>query len=815
MDLWKSIEKNLSWFELSSEVHIQLNDDPKKYEEQILLHSFRNQLRYTGNIVQSVIKREKKYYEKLVDYGRQHYLLYPYHLQDKIVRGLQITQFVYYRRMLIDLISTEKSYDCLPNFTAADCLRLLGIGRNQYIELVNTYKSFLSSIGPDENEIQGLLCDILPSQPIDKVILEPWYVVRIGSVMLSDIQTSTDSERIMIDQLIDAEKADDLEETNQVSPGILVKDLDRDIVRGLYLRGLVYIDIPVSCDDKICVPTLEGFVMNRISGDIRENLLYKIFVTADENTSVSELAECLQVDVNSVKQAASIFCRLGFAQKRIGRPESRTKPFQIPMSNDESDTLLHTENSAVEANLDSFPSVDDHCQQKKKLVLIFDSTITAYLMMGNLSPNLKPHAVTMFEVGKLSDDSLNSFVFELNHLVPVSEGEVGVYREYALNLRKTIHFLRSQASLDSTDFCDVDLIRGGSLLSLEAETRIRVLRKNYNVVVSLIPSTYEDQQASDSQWPPHLGPPISEANSPWFGFFISCVASNTIQRKQNPSVDVLPTLLTTCGTRISRLPSPLRGISRFWLTAWGHDAVVVDSTNFLITANDMLLSSPVLIQAIESYEFEENLSQRYIPLPISKEFLQHSSNCIPEFIVHLMNVINLTYVSGYIIVLAPMNKCEHDQDLNKLASEDQDILLTSTDSILQRDQQKSEYNCCRKAVLVENELLTIMKEHKPIYFITLRLGLPIFNMELNHAVCAQISSQNLLSTNNRNHLEATNHLLVEEFTKFIFNDCSGLLPNKNQYSYSTFVTSSGGNFPDTWPLPTKNMMCANGVLSFI
>lgn len=92
--------------------------------------------------------------------------------------------------MIIDLISTEKSYDCLPNFTAADCLRLLGIGRNQFIELVNTYKSFLSSIGPDENEIQGLLCDILPSQPIDKVIFEPWYVVRIGSVMLSEDRKS-------------------------------------------------------------------------------------------------------------------------------------------------------------------------------------------------------------------------------------------------------------------------------------------------------------------------------------------------------------------------------------------------------------------------------------------------------------------------------------------------------------------------------------------------------------------------------------------------------------------------------------------------
>lgn len=56
MELWKCIEKNLSWFDLSPEVRMQLNDDPKKYDEQILLHSFRNQLRYSGNIIQSVCK---------------------------------------------------------------------------------------------------------------------------------------------------------------------------------------------------------------------------------------------------------------------------------------------------------------------------------------------------------------------------------------------------------------------------------------------------------------------------------------------------------------------------------------------------------------------------------------------------------------------------------------------------------------------------------------------------------------------------------------------------------------------------------------
>lgn len=38
--------------------------------------------------------------------------------------------------MLEDLLIQCKSYDSIPNFTAADILQLLGIGRNQYIDIV-------------------------------------------------------------------------------------------------------------------------------------------------------------------------------------------------------------------------------------------------------------------------------------------------------------------------------------------------------------------------------------------------------------------------------------------------------------------------------------------------------------------------------------------------------------------------------------------------------------------------------------------------------------------------------------------------------
>lgn len=54
-------------------------------------------------------------------------------------------------------------------------------------------------------------------------------------------------------------------------------------------KGLVYFDVPISDVDRVQVPPLQGFVMNRILGDYFETLLYKIFVSIDEHTTVGEV----------------------------------------------------------------------------------------------------------------------------------------------------------------------------------------------------------------------------------------------------------------------------------------------------------------------------------------------------------------------------------------------------------------------------------------------------------------------------------------------------------------------------------------------
>jgi len=105
-----------------------------------------------------------------------------------------------------------------------------------------------------------------------------------------------------------------------------VGEFRKVLVQSLYRKGLVYLDVPIDDDDQIsgtpasharsagwwshsvgshtltdAVPPLEGFVMNRVLGDYFENLLYQIFVSIDERTSIQQLAGLLQIDINMVK----------------------------------------------------------------------------------------------------------------------------------------------------------------------------------------------------------------------------------------------------------------------------------------------------------------------------------------------------------------------------------------------------------------------------------------------------------------------------------------------------------------------------------
>ena len=63
-------------------------------------------------------------------------------------------------------------------------LRLLGIGRNQYIDLMNSNRSsrkfgFFRKKGN---------VDLLPTKPVENVIINPWWILQVGYVTEEDIK---------------------------------------------------------------------------------------------------------------------------------------------------------------------------------------------------------------------------------------------------------------------------------------------------------------------------------------------------------------------------------------------------------------------------------------------------------------------------------------------------------------------------------------------------------------------------------------------------------------------------------------------------
>ncbi|KAG8515515.1 Protein FAM91A1 [Galemys pyrenaicus] len=254
-------------------------------------------------------------------------------------------------------------------------------------------------------------------------------------------------------------------------------------------------------------------------------------------------------------------------------------------------------------------------------------------MMGNLSPffylcllqNLKSHAVTMFEVGKLSDESLDSFLVELEKVQSTGEGEAQRYFDHALTLRNTILFLRHNKDLVAqTAYPDqpnygfpLDLLRCESLLGLDPATCSRVLNKNYTLLVSMAPLTNE----------------------------IRPVSSCTPQVKVHPETPraVIFFLLTWLAGG---------GYDRLLITSWGHDPGVVPTSNVLTMLNDALTHSAVLIQGHGLHGVGETV---HIPFPFDETELQGEFTRVNMGVHKALQVlrkkVDLQHFCGYVTML--------------------------------------------------------------------------------------------------------------------------------------------------------------------
>ncbi|PBJ78231.1 hypothetical protein BCY84_04947 [Trypanosoma cruzi cruzi] len=567
---------------------------------------------------------EQSYYEVLIAYLQENLQLYPYLHIRKIAQYTKETPLSYYTTMISELLKAERSYDTLPNFTAVDVLNIIGIGRNQYLELTKEVRSKLRW-----HINRRFVKNYLPSEMLPSVILPPFWGVFAVDMPAEAIKRAnlSNEEATLHRQLLKLSAEN--ESHNCGSDGChFACEFPREPLHALYRKGLVCATFSVGPEDQITVPPLERFVMNRTSDDPTEVMLYKVLSTIDNRTSLSLLAQLLMLDELDVCAAAQVYIRLGLAQlKTVQIPEEilnftervhetwrdvveerMSEASAVPLTGSAPCTSAEAGASETDADTkDTCPNNGSH--PPRRIALLYDASLTGFLMMTNLSadPTFKQHAVTLFELGKLSEEMIGSFIEKLEQVDIKTEHDLGdeavKYICSVLSLREVLKALRRVVGPDKES--GVDMLKVESMNELEPTTRYSVLGRNYWAYFVTSPVSYAP--LIDVALNGVYGSTVSLMPSPWMTLYL-----------YNKMGTGPPSLLLPVGARLAAWPPLLqdteKSVAKLRLQPFTMDAEItyVEAATSIVLLNEMTVMAPLFVQRVEDVPLERDTEGRFL-----------------------------------------------------------------------------------------------------------------------------------------------------------------------------------------------------------
>ncbi|KDD75122.1 hypothetical protein H632_c859p1, partial [Helicosporidium sp. ATCC 50920] len=333
------IEGGKRYEDLPSRLRMTLSEED--WKRKVKSHCISRGFSWSSSLASSSCP-ESEYYESLVQTYSRSLRLFPYHLSEYVCRVQRLTPFDYYAEMLTELMVSDRAYDSLPNFVAADALRLLGVGRNEFIALLVKAKSARQMWRSTRATARAAL----PRRALP-LALQSWW--RLHAVNVSDVEWRALSEaeqsvmrraaaepreglagleagELLLDGAAQGEEAAVKAWLGAgpaphkcFTPAAFPANRALQSADALHAKGLLWVEVPVRGGDQVSVPPLEGFVSNRTTQgealDPVEALLYQVFVAASDRSSVRQLAHVLGVDAARLRVALSVGCRLGFCAR--------------------------------------------------------------------------------------------------------------------------------------------------------------------------------------------------------------------------------------------------------------------------------------------------------------------------------------------------------------------------------------------------------------------------------------------------------------------------------------------------------------------